>query len=354
MKKWLSLFLAAMFLVGCTDEKEKVAEEVKGKEEKQIVKTPEQYMEEAQNTPLYKKIVENTQEHHVNVVDFEGDSIPEIIITTKNEDVKQATLVILKQEQNDWKETLRETFESNLYIELKVGALSYENSTKQALTIEMIEALANTMGSTVKIYDLNEEKQTIELTYDLMIGKNTMIKSAKETYTYEIEENKDFEQYTFKDGVLFAPSGKRVDAIINEKLAQLTGTTINNYGVVEQDGYSTAKEKITEPIIEESYYLGGLCAFYNDFFICNSGIDGDEQISTVAITPKKSVTVEEIEKALAIPFTIEEYEDYMEGGIAYSTELQLEDGTYNFNFSDGSDQAILKEVYYSPVNHEFE
>jgi len=354
LKTIVSVFALSLLLAGCSNDettKEKTEEDVKKEQVGKVSekKTREQYLAEFEGTPTYQESIEGKEGGFLEAVDFDGDEIPEMVHGV-NEDATHSKVSIYKLEDEQWNQTTAFDYESGTHISLvPIGKLKYDNgSLKEALAFGRTEAQANSTSQGFSILNYNEHTQMVEELLNIPL-------QSSEIYSESLKENKitvyDQKGYTvnyiFKNGEVVDSNGKRLGLIIDEALAKITGTTINDYYLSLKDSYSTAKDKIKEPFKTEEYYEGALCSFYDTFFICDYHKDNGG-MHAFYITPKKEVTVEEIAGAFNKELEIKEWENMMEGGYSYTAEVKTESGLYSLQFDGQSTDSILEFISYVP------
>ena len=345
-----SIFTLSFLLVGCTNDENKEEEAKKDiVEEVAEKKTIEQYLAEFEASPLYQERIEGKLGGFLEAVDFEGDEVPEMVLVSED-DPTLSTVTIYTLENDQWTETVTFDYKSAMDIFLvPIGKLPYDDGTKkEALAFGRTEAQATSTSQGFSILDYNEDTQTIEELVNIPL-------QSSETYSVDLDENTitvyDEDgyavNYIFKNGELVDNNGKRAGMIIDENLAEVTGTTINDYYLHVKDTYLAAKEKIQEPLKTEEYYEGAMCAFYDTFFICDYHKENGG-MHAFYITPKKEVTVEELSNALNQTLEIKEWENMMEGGYSYTAEVKTELGLYSLRFNGDSPDSALEFIAYVP------
>lgn len=357
MKKFLYLLTLIILMVGCSNEDAntkngsgEVANKNTQESQKEVQqiekKTPEEYLEEFKKTTEYQEI--KSEDIAFNeVVDFEGDELPEIVLGV-NSDVIQSEVLIFKLQNEVWEKASSFTYDTSLAIRLEQNVkFTYDDSVKEAFAFETVEAYANTMSSSVVILNYNNETATFEELANIKLQSTDTLNLSLGNNKFNVIGESDTLKYNFKNGELVDDEGKRIGLIIDDELAKLIGTTINNYFITYGDSYYTAQEKITEPLEQETYYEGGLCSFYSSFFICNSDHQG--LIYAYYITPTNMVTVEDLSRFFNQSIDIIETENMIDdSGTFYSSEIVTDIGTYQLEFNGNSPQAELEMIIFIP------
>lgn len=353
VKKLFPILALGFLLMGCTNEgsnavntEDKSEPEVIKEEVKQ--KTKEQYLTEFEATAVYQERTQGIDLSFTEVVDFEGDGVPEIVLGT-NDDVTECMVTIYKLENDKWADVAF-TYNSNLAIYLEpIGRLAYDDGTlKEALAFSRTEAQASSMSQSFSILHYNGETNAIEELIRMPLESSDSLNSNLDVNTFTItKKDGSISNYIFKNGEIIDSNGDRMGMIIEDDLAKLVGTTINNYFIRLEDTYYFAKEKVTEPLINEDYLEGGLCSFYETFSICNDGSDKGE-IYAYYIFPANEVTVDDVSSVFNQTLEVAEWENMMEGGYSYTAEVMTGSGMYNLEFSGKTPQSLLESIAYIP------
>lgn len=346
LKKLCSVFMLSFLLVGCTDDnahEETVDEEVIEK------KTVEQYVAEFEATPNYQKRIEGIEVHFLEPVDFEGDEVPEMVLGT-DDALTTSNVTVFKLENDQWIQDTALHFESIVHISVEpIGKLTYEDGTlKEAFAFGRREAHATSMSESFSILNYNEDTQTIEEPVSIPLQSTEMYRaSLEENKITVIAQNGSTVDYRFKNGEIVDQNGNRLGIIINEELAELVGTNINDYAISLVDSYYVAQSKIKEALLAEEYNEGAICSFYETFFICDYHKENGG-MHAYYITPKKEVKVVELTKIFNRTVDIEKWDNEMEGGYSYTAEVMTDSGMYNLQFNGESPDSVLEFIVYVP------
>ena len=353
LKKLCFVLTMGFLLVGCTDESPKDATEENVEKElaEEVVekRTSEQYLAEFKATPVYQERIQGIEESFLDPVDFEGDEVPEMVLGT-NDDITHSVVTIYKLENDQWIEYTAIKYESNMHVYLEpIGKLSYEDgSLKEALAFGRSEAQATSMSQSFSILNYNENNKKIE---ELV----TIPLESTETYSESLEDNKliinaedgSTISYIFKNGTIVDEDGNRLGIIIDEDVANITGSTINDHYISLTDHYYNAKSKIKESLKMEEYYEGALCAVYETFYICDYYTEHGGMYAYY-IMPKNKVTIEEMGTIFNEPLKIEKWENMMGDGYAYTAEVATESGIYSLEFDGELPDSVLESISYVP------
>ena len=163
-----SILILSLILIGCSNEESKeISTEEKSEqvvqEEKVEKKTEEEYLSEFEASAVYQNRTQNIEVSFTEIVNFEGDEVPEIVLGT-NDDVTQSNVTIYKLENDEWTEETTFDYHSNLAIFLEpIGRLTFDDGTlKEALAFGRTEAQASSMSQGFSILNHNEATSTIE------------------------------------------------------------------------------------------------------------------------------------------------------------------------------------------------
>lgn len=349
MARLFILGLVSMLLIACSDtaieEKEAVEDDVK----EQVVetKTVEQYIEEFKDAVSYEALVAETEINVLNPVDVDGDSIPEMVLVV-NEDILNGYVAVFKVENEDWVEMSREAYTSTTYIQLSfVDKLQYQDSPKEAFLVGVEEAGARNMYKGLNVFMYNETekkiKQNIRFQIDPSQNESDLVTGNK--LSFMNIEGKQI-TYEFQNGQFIDGEGKRFGTIIDDELAQLLGTTINDHYLTLYDTYEEAIDKISETPEQKQDSFGSNCSVYESFYICEDGVEG--KIYSYYMTPLNEVTVEDLETYFGQPITISGWENLMDDRYTYSAEIFTPDSMYGMEFESDSPNAKLQLFSFTP------
>ena len=341
------LALVSLLLVACSD----VAREEKEGEtiEEAVVekKTEEQYIEEFKSVMSYDALVAETENSSLTPVDVDGDAIPEMVLIV-NEDTFNAYVAMFKTENDEWIEIGRKAYTSNIYVQLSfVDKLQYQDSSKTAFVISDEIAGAGDLFKSLNVFMYDEAGQEIKRTVHFHIDPNydavDVVKDNQLNFK-DLEGNEI--SYAFQDGQFVDNTGQRLGTIIDEELAQLLGTTINNHYLTLYDTYEEAVEKISEtPELKEDS-AGIMCANYPSFYFCEYSVE--EGIAIYNMKPLHEVTAEQLEGYFGQPVIIYEWGDVENDGY-YFAEVSTSDSMYGLRFDSDSPQAKLELLSFAPI-----
>lgn len=353
--KIISPLAICLLLISCSNnennvektEKNHKSEVEEAIEEKVENKTDEQYLSEFKLSDAYQNYTQDTEVVFTEVIDFEGDGVPEIALGTNNEQT-ECNVSIYKIDNSEWVEDVIFTYTSNIAIFLDpLGKLTYDNgSQKEALAFSWSEAGASSMSQSFSILNFNKDTNAIEelIRMPLESSESLAANLEKNTITVTSAYDETIMDYIFDNGEIVNSNGEAIGIIIDEELAKLVGTTINNYFISLDDSYYFAKEKVTEPLLDESHYEGGLCSYYETFFICNY----DGGMHAYHITPANRVTADELSNYFNQTIEISEWENLLEGGYSYTAEVTTDSGMYELEFNSNTSESEVESITYIP------
>ena len=348
MARLLILGLVSLLLVACSDtaveEKKAGNHEEAIKEEVANKKTPEQYIEEFKDAVNYDELVAKNENSELYPVDVDGDSIPEMVLI-ENKDIYNAYVTTFKLTNEEWGEVSKEAYSSITYIQLYfIDTLKYEDSSKAAFVVKVEEAGANNMYNGLNVFMYDEVEQKVKQTVRFQIEPTESEKGlVQENHMSFIDIEGNQINYEFQDGQLIDSDGKRFGAIIDDELAQLIGTTVNNYYLSPNDTYEEAIEKISEtPELKKDVEAD--CAFYDSFYIC----DGTNVLTDFYITPLNDVTVEQLKPYFEEPIMLSDIGDYWEGVITVYDEYSTPVSMYVMKF-DAASQKLTEMLVSFPT-----
>lgn len=334
--------LLMILLVGCSDSETSESESaaVETPEEVVEVKTDAQYVEEFKSAINYETLIAGTENSSVTPVDVDGDAIPEMVLLV-NEQINSVYMATYKWQDNEWVEVTKNVYESAMYVQLTfVEKLQYEQATKAAFVIGIDDAGAGNVFKSLDVYMFDEENAQVKknVSFQLSTQYEDFNVVKDNTFSFESLEGEQID-YTFKDGELIDAKGNRFGALIDDELAALIGTTINDYYLSFTDTYDTALDKITEMADIRADAFFESCAYYDTFSFCNAG-EG-VGIFNIEILPTKKVTANELEAYFGEPIIII---DTPETAGNYFAEIVTENVMYGFEFDGPSADATLTKM----------
>ena len=331
------LILITLLLVACSNTI--VNDNKIVKENMTQTKEPKQYIEDFKNTITYEELIKEIDDINLTPVDLNGDSISEVVLVI-NEDTYNSSVTIYQLHKNDWIEISKEEYKSTIYNQLYfVEKLQYKNTPKEAFVVGIEEAGASKINREIEVFMYNETNSKMYPTVHFQVDQSIQFSDVVKNNKIKSFNNDGEIIYKFNDGQFIDTEGNRLGEIIDKELAQLVGTTINNYYISDTDSYYTAVEKITEVRESEEYFAGGLCSFYNTFFICDGDHNGG--IYNYYIIPKNEVSVSQLSSYFKVPIIINEWENLEESGTTYSAEISINNRTYQLEFDSNSENAKL-------------
>lgn len=298
-------------------------------------------MADFESSIVYDERIQGMEVIFTEIVDFEGNEIPEIVIGTNDEGTAtECSVTIYKIENDEWKEDMTFTYNSNTATFLdSFGKLTYDDgSLKEALAFSRFEAGASAMSQSFSILNYNEKTNAIEELINMPLESTDSLTwdLNKNTFTVTSSHDGTIFDYIFKNGHIIDSNGEAIGVIIDENLAELVGTSINNYFISLDDSYYVAKSKITEPLLDESNY--------ETFFICNY----EGGMHAYHITPANKVTVDDLSTFFNKTLEISEWENLMDGGYSYTAEVITESGMYQLEFNSNTALSLLESLTYIP------
>lgn len=273
------------------------------------------------------------------VVDFEGDSIPEVVLPySPKEDLISEHHGYLIGKFNIKNEKW-ETFQN---YELQLGdVLQVEAIGKLALdpTEELLITKETSIedGSVFRIgiYRISDKEDKVIQSAILPVEshKEVLVDKLKNTLQFQHQG----EKFEFKPkGNMWLVSGeyqfylKNSSSFYDEKFIELIGDhPLRITEITFNDGYEEAKNKVGQPIMED-YLEGGLCASYGDYFFCENDSDN---VGTIVAIISNDLTIHDVEKSI---------------GKSYESGVRTDDSNYYWLYDLGDLRLVLSSDKTNP------
>ena len=237
------------------------------------------------------------------VVDFEGDSIPEVVLpySPKKDLIGEHHGYLIGKfniKNEKW-----ETFQNNelqlgdvLQVEA-VGKLALDPTGELLITKELSGEDGNVFS--IGIYRISDKEDEVIQSAILPVesDKKVLVDKLKNTLLFQHQD----EKFEFKPkGNMWLVSGeyqfylRNSSNFYDEKFIELIGDhPLRSTEITFNDGYEEAKNKVGQPIMED-YLEGGLCASYGDYFFCENDSDN---VGTIVAVVANNLTIHDVEKS---------------------------------------------------------
>lgn len=328
LKKCFFIILLALSLSACTQDngdekskrigKEEVSIESKegqdSYEEGQIdlPSNDEEWLASSEESKWYEKhIIDDTELADPIVVDFEGDSIPEVVIPyspIKDFFENHHGYLIGKYDSKSGEWGLLENYQLEIDHYTKVEAVGklLLDDDKQILVTEELLAGASRMACRVGIYRFSEDENKLILASNHYADVEQDVKMQVDGVNNLLDITSDGIEYQFQpqgENWLVSNSNRiylrNSSSIFKEPfIGLIADNEFFETAITFEDGFEDAKVKTGEPLVED-YLEGGYCAFYNNFYFCNDSISDD--IVLISLLVLKDLTIEDFEAVLGQP-----------------------------------------------------
>ena len=343
MVRLLMIGFLSVFLVACSETAEDKNTLEEATEVAVEAKTDEQYVEGFKSAINYETLIAGTENSSVTPVDVDGDSIPEMVLIV-NEQVNSAYIATYKWTNNQWTKVTKDIYTSPMYVQLSFEEmLHYEQTSKSAFVIGVEEAAAGDVFKDLDVFMFDDVSGQVnkKVSFQLDTQYNNVVVVKDNKFNFKNLDGIQID-YTFQDGQFIDHAGNRLGTLIEDDLADLIGTTINNYYLSLTDTYESAIAKISETadITADDFY--DACAYYDTFSFCNTG-EGME-LSIIDLIPSKTVTASELEKYFGEPIIIIDSQNSPENLGYFFAEVMTESMMYGLEFDGTSTDAKLKKI----------
>lgn len=274
-KSYVPLLLISALLVGCEENTNKTeppskndSDSVKKKEDPIPLEGWEQH---ALASQWYQNVVIPSEDSYIEMIDFEGDAIPELFIGYNG---LNYGYIIGKYNGKEkvWEEWSAAHYETPTY-----GAISYKNSLigtdKKAIAlITNFSAGASDSLEVLHLLKVSEDGEKMisgkaDRPYE---GSDLLVDTASNSFTIQVKN--DAEHFTICDHVVSseyrtAKLYTGYPILQKEELKKLFNHHFFSTNITFDDTFPIAQH-IAGKSDKEDYYEGGFCSFYAYFSFC--------------------------------------------------------------------------------------
>ncbi|MEK5233257.1 hypothetical protein MHB42_16155 [Lysinibacillus sp. FSL K6-0232] len=355
MKKISIPFLFLSFLlIACQDQQvnePSSADSSKVTQEEDLSLSTEEWQQLALDSTWYRNSNIPSEDTYYKMVDFEGDQVPEIFIGYSGTNYGYI-IGKFNKDNKSWSLWAAQQYETPIHGEVRFKDILKNNNDQELPLITIFSAGASNYTEVLHLLKVSDDGDKIisGQTYSLSMNRNLIVDTSTNSFT--IQEENYLEHYELQDNAIISEYGtvklnSGLPIIQNEKLLALLNNSFFKTGIIFGDSYSTAKIKAGTPV-NEDYYEGGFCSFYDDYFFCLA--EDEIPPSHFYLSKFKNVTRENLEKAINQTIQILSYERYGDpDDIVYFGEFEFEDVYYYAEFSNDQNNAALLNLSLSLV-----
>lgn len=294
----------------------------------------------------YQNLVIPSEDSYTEMIDFEGDEIPEIFIGYNG---LNYGYIIGKynSKQKEWEEWTAESYETTTH-----GAINFKNSLigidKKAIAlITNFSAGASGSLEILHLLKVSEDGEKIisGKSYRLYDGSDLKVDTATNSFT--IQSENDSEQFTIRDHVVSSEYGSSnlytgIPILQNEELKKLLNHDFFTTNIQFRDTFQIAQNRAGKPN-NEDYYEGGYCSFYENFFFCLA--EDEIPVDNFYLSNFTNVSKTALEKAINQNISISSYERYGNPeDIVYYSIFEVDHVYFHAEFNNDQDNAELTNL----------
>lgn len=349
MKKWLFVF-CVLFLAACTDEKNAIqGKNAQG--EKELPKSEDEWLTFAQNSEWFAQTISKKKIIFEQMVDFQGDHKPEYVVATK-QDIHTYTLLIAQFADGQWQQWYEQSYSSEAISELVNYSTLAFNKEKDLFMFSYKTDETSDFNETITFLVANKANDRLVKAYTLNVKHGYQfsktsdgfeVKNGNFTRTVSIANGFMSEEYvrqTLADG----------EPIVSENMTALFGKSLNDANVTFEDTYYEAQQKAGTPQ-DEQYIEGGLCSIYDDYYFCLNESEPQIAFATISVN---SVTLDDVERIIEKPLTINSYESDMNGSTPeYFTQFAYDNRFYTLTLDGSQHTSEISEVHVSSIEYTY-
>ena len=323
-----------------------------GNEEESVIEKVEDtiptegWKQHALNSTWYQNLVIPSDDSYTEMIDFEGDEIPEFFIGYSGQ---QYGYIIGKYNRKDkvWEQWTTESYETT-----KHGAISFKN-TLMGPDNKAIALITNFTAGTpdslevvhlLKVAD-DGERIISGRSYRLYDDSDLKVDPASNSFTIQSETHT--KHFTIRDNIV--SSADRTSTIYtglpilkNEQLKKLLNHDFFTTNIIFGDTYPIAQSKAGQPN-QEDYYEGGLCSFYDNYFFCLS--EEGVAMDYYYLSNFTNVSKTALEKAINQSITISSYERFENpDDVVYYAIFEDDNLYFQAEFTNDQDNAELTKL----------
>ena len=306
----------------------------------------EGWEQHALKSEWYQNLVIPSEDSNTEMIDFEGDEIPEIFIGYSG---LNYGYIIGKYNSKSkaWEQWTTERYETTTH-----GAINFYNTLmgadkKEIALITIFSAGASDSLEIVHLLKVTEDGNRIisGKSYRLYDDSKLTVDTATNSFTIQSENHSEY--FTIRDNVV--SSNDRTSKLYtglpilqNEELKKLLNHDFFTTNITFGDTYSIAQEKAGQPN-QEDYYEGGFCSFYDNYFFClaEEGVPMDYYY----LDNFTNVSKPALEKTINQSITISSYERYENPeDVVYYANFKVDNIYFRAEFNNDQPNAELTEL----------
>lgn len=345
-KLCVALLLLSLLLFACKENTNTTEPTTNSDADSEKSVSIEDWAQHAFASNWYQNLVIPSENFYKEMIDFEGNDIPEIFIGYNGTNYGYII------GQYNEKEKIWEEWTAERYATTTKGAIHFKGrlmgtAHKEIALITNFSAGATDSLEILHLLKVSEddEKVTSGKSYRLYDENDLTVDAASNSFT--IHRENDAEQFTISDHVVSSKYGTAnlytgISILQNDTLKKLLNHDFFTTNIQFGDTFATAQHKAGKPK-KEAYYEGGYCSFYDNFFFCL----GEEEMPLAFYTLSNFTHISKtsLEKAISQNISISSYERYGDpADIVYYSIFEVDHVYYHAEFNNDQDNAALTNL----------
>ncbi|MGY3188152.1 hypothetical protein [Lysinibacillus sp. TE18511] len=348
-KRIISLLFLSCLLFACEDQQANTADVLDHNEstkDDKLTYTMEEWKQQALESTWYQNVTIPSEESYVEMIDFEGDEVPELFIGYNGTNYGYI-IGQYNSESKAWEQWISQQYEATIHGDIRFKGIFKGKDKKDIALITKFTAGASDNLEVLHLLKVADDGNDIisGQSYRLYADSDLKVDTSKNVFT--IQTGDFSEHFTLRDHTVTSEyrtsnlySGLPI--IQNPKLLKLLNHDFFKTNIIFGDTYPVAKEKSGLPK-KEDYYEGGLCSFYNDYFFCLA--EDEIPVSHYYLSNFKNVTKESLEEVINQAIHISSYERYENpDDIVYYANFEFENVYFQAEFNHDQSNAELTSL----------
>lgn len=346
-KRIILLLFLSRLLFACEDQpsKEPDVSNESTKNDK-LSYTTEEWKQQALDSKWYKNLKIPSKDSFVEMIDFEGDDVPELFIDYSGTNYGY---IIGKyhKESGTWGQKASHQYNTTKHGNIRFKGI-FQDKGKNDIAL-ITNSAAGTLDNLEVLHLLKVTDDGSKIisgqSYRINEGSELKVDTSKNTFT--IQTGDYLEHFTFRDHVIISDHSTTnlysgLSIIQNPKLLKLLNHDFFNTDIIFGNTYTLAKGKAGSPKREE-YYEGGLCSFYDNYFFCLA--EEEIPVSQYYLSNFKNVTKESLEEVIDQTIQISSYERYGDpDDIVYYANFEFDNVYFQAEFNHDQSNAELTSL----------
>lgn len=348
LKKWIIplLFLSCL-LLACEEQssKEPDVSNESTKNDK-LPYTTEEWKQQALDSTWYKSLTIPSEDVFIEMIDFEGDKVPELFISYNGTNYGYIIGHYNKNSET-WEQWNSQQYDTTIHGDIRFkGIFKDEDKKDIALIIHFVAGASGNL-EVLQLLKVADDGSNIISGHSYRLNEDSELKVDTSKNTFTIQTGDFLEHFTLRDHAITSENSTTnlnsgLPIIQNSKLLKLLNHDFFKTDIIFGDTYPIAKGKAGLPKGED-YYEGGLCSFYDNYFFCLA--EEEIPVSHYYLSNFKNVTKESLEKVIGQAIQISSYERYGDpDDIVYYANFEFDNVYFQAEFNHNQNNAELTNL----------